>query len=76
LLKAIPDAVDDLANGFYELNIDEVKHVLEKICDDAKSAAGLVEQAWDGKDDEYTAWMRKWKDAMASKAKKKADESG
>jgi hypothetical protein len=70
LLRAIPDAVDDLANGFYELDVDEVKAVLEKICGDAKSAAGLVEQSWDGKDDEYTAWVRKWKDAMVPKEKK------
>jgi hypothetical protein len=75
LLRAIPDAVDDLANGFYELDVDEVKTVLEKVCDDAKSAAALVEHSWDGKDDEYTAWVRKWKDAMVPKEKKPVGSS-
>jgi hypothetical protein len=68
LLRAIPDAVDDLANGFYELDTDDVQNVLEKICDEAKSAAGLVEQSWEGKDDEYTGWVGKWRDAMMPKA--------
>jgi hypothetical protein len=70
LLRGIPDAVDDLANGFYELDVNEIKTVLEKICEDAKSAARMVEQSWIGKDDEYTTWARKWKDAIMPKEKK------
>jgi hypothetical protein len=74
-LIAIPDQVDDLANGFYELDVDEINTVLESVCKDAKSAAGLVEKAWDGEEDSFTAWKGKWKTAMLPK-ESKANEDG
>lgn len=66
LLKSIPESVDELASAFYDLDGDEAKVLLKKCCDDAVRAATIVKQNWDGKDDEFTAWSGKWKDAMGT----------
>jgi Grap2 and cyclin-D-interacting len=66
LLKSIPESVDELASAFYDLDGDEAKVLLKKCCDDAVRAATIVQQNWDGKDDEFTAWSGKWKDAMGT----------
>ena len=66
LLKSIPESVDDLASAFYDLDDDEARVLLKKCCDDAVRAATIVNQNWDGKDDEFTAWSGKWKDAMGT----------
>ncbi|KAF2006913.1 hypothetical protein P154DRAFT_178525 [Amniculicola lignicola CBS 123094] len=64
ILKSIPDTVDDLASGFYDLDEEEAKETLEKCCREAKSAAALVKQSWAGQDDEFTAWSEKWVSAL------------
>ena len=66
LLKSIPESVDELASAFYDLDGDEARALLKKCCDDAVRAATVVKQNWDGKDDEFTAWSGKWKDAMGT----------
>jgi len=63
-LKTIPDTVDDLASAFYDLDEDEAKHTLDKVCNEARSAAELVKQSWTGTDDEFTAWSAKWATAL------------
>ena len=68
LLCTIPDLVDELANAFYELDVDEVDMLLEQISEKAKRAAVEVKLSWDAKEDEFTAWTTKWEDAMKSKA--------
>jgi uncharacterized protein YukE len=66
LLKTIPDTVDDLASAFYDLDQDEAQQTLDKSCDEAKRAAELVKQEWNGTEDEFTAWSEKWKNAINS----------
>lgn len=66
LLRSIPEQVDDLASAFYDLDEEEAKKMLEKCCEEAKSAAGLVNQSWSGADDEFTAWAAKWEDALGA----------
>jgi hypothetical protein len=66
LLKTIPDTVDDLASAFYDLDQDEAQQTLDKSCDEAKRAAELVKQDWNGTEDEFTAWSEKWKNAINS----------
>lgn len=63
-LQTIPDSVDDMASAFYELNGDQAKKVFEKLSTDAVSASDMVKQNWDGKDDEFTAWSAKFRDAI------------
>jgi hypothetical protein len=64
LLKTLPETVDDLASGFYDLDEAEAKTTLDKCCSEAKSAAELVKQSWTGSDDEFTAWSEKWVSAF------------
>jgi hypothetical protein len=64
LLKTIPETVDDLASAFYDLDEEEAKETLDKVCGEAKSAIALVLQNWTGTDDEFTAWSGKWIEAL------------
>jgi hypothetical protein len=64
LLKTIPETVDDLASAFYDLDEEEAKETLDKVCGEAKSAIALVKQNWTGTDDEFTAWSGKWIEAL------------
>jgi hypothetical protein len=64
VLKTIPETVDDLASAFYDLDLDEAKETLDKVCGEAKSAIDLVKQNWIGTDDEFTAWSGKWVEAL------------
>lgn len=60
LLKELPESVDDLANAFYELDSDQVDVILASCINNACSAAELLKTDWNGKDDEFTAWVTKW----------------
>ncbi|TIA45963.1 hypothetical protein D6C83_05600 [Aureobasidium pullulans] len=60
LLKDLPESVDDLANAFYELDADQVDTILASCVANACSAAELLKIDWNGKDDEFTAWVTKW----------------
>ncbi|KAI5199017.1 hypothetical protein AUEXF2481DRAFT_3383 [Aureobasidium subglaciale EXF-2481] len=60
LLKELPESVDDLANAFYELDADQVDTILASCVANACSAADLLKTDWNGKDDEFTAWVTKW----------------
>ncbi|KAH7139007.1 hypothetical protein B0J11DRAFT_546580 [Dendryphion nanum] len=64
VLKTIPDTVDDLASAFYDLDEDEATETLQTCLNHAKSAAQLVQQNWQGKDDEFTTWSGKWISAL------------
>jgi uncharacterized protein YukE len=69
--KAISEAVDDLANAFYELNADQAQANLEHILNEAQTTASNMEQSWNGLGDEFTTWASKWKDAISKKAEEK-----
>jgi hypothetical protein len=63
-LKRIPHQIDELAGCFYDLDEARVKELLRKCMDEAKSANRVVETNWDGQEDEFTAWLRKWNEAV------------
>ena len=60
LLRELPEFVDDLANAFYELDAENVDAILATCVSNACSAADLLKTDWNGKDDEFTAWVTKW----------------
>lgn len=60
LLKELPESVDDLANAFYELDAQQIDAILATCVENACSAADLLKTDWNGKDDEFTAWVTKW----------------
>ncbi|KAK4493921.1 hypothetical protein PRZ48_015107 [Zasmidium cellare] len=63
-LKIAQSGVDDLAGSFYDLDDDGAKSELEKCVDEAKSACGIARLSWEGKEDEFTAWSKKWEEAI------------
>ncbi|KAL1618298.1 hypothetical protein SLS54_007275 [Diplodia seriata] len=64
ILRAIPDSVDEMASAYYDLDGDEANRVFAKIAADALRASELVKRSWDGKDDEFTAWAARFRDAI------------
>ena len=63
-LKLIPDYVDDLANAFYELDNLDAEVGLSKICALGKRCIKLTSRSWNGEEDEFTTWSRKWIEAI------------
>ncbi|KAK4542590.1 hypothetical protein LTR36_006638 [Oleoguttula mirabilis] len=64
-LRRIPHQVDELASCFYDLDEERAKAMLAKCTDEAKRAALVMEKSWEtAADDEFTAWSRKWKEAV------------
>lgn len=64
ILKSIPEAADDLASSFYDLDEEEAKKGLDKCGVEAKRAVEVVRKNWKGEEDEFTAWGMKWVDAF------------
>ncbi|KAL0265363.1 hypothetical protein SLS55_001328 [Diplodia seriata] len=64
ILRAIPDSVDEMASAYYDLDGDEANRVFAKIAADALRASDLVKRSWDGRDDEFTAWAARFRDAI------------
>lgn len=56
-LKEIPDAVDELASAFYDLDPEEIDKRMRECFDIAKKAAETVERDWRGEEDEFTIWV-------------------
>jgi hypothetical protein len=56
-LKEIPDAVDELASAFYDLDPDGIDKRMRECFDIAKKAAECVERDWRGEEDEFTTWV-------------------
>lgn len=63
-LKRIPHQVDELASNFYDLDEDGARQMSEKCIYEAKAAGADMELSWDGVEDEFTVWLRKWKVAI------------
>ncbi|KAF2144921.1 uncharacterized protein K452DRAFT_265377 [Aplosporella prunicola CBS 121167] len=66
ILSSIPDQIDEVASAFYDLDGEEAKKVFADCCGNARKAADLVKQNWEGKDDEFTAWSAKFVEAMST----------
>lgn len=63
-LKALPDAVDDMASNFYDLDEEAAKSALDDCVKKASETARLAELGYDGNTDEFSAWSKKWIEAV------------
>nr|POE78612.1 uncharacterized protein c22e12.18 [Quercus suber] len=63
-LRRVPHQVDELASVFYDLDEEQAAQMLATCVAEAKRAGTAVLLNWDGREDEYTAWYRKWEDAI------------
>ena len=63
-MRRIPHQVDELASNFYDVDEDGARQVLTKCIAEAKGASTVVELNWNGEEDEFTAWVKKWSAAV------------
>lgn len=64
VLKKIPDITDELANAFYELDAVEIDKRMDECFFTGFAAVELLVNDWAGKEDEFTAWARKFQVEM------------
>lgn len=60
ILKRIPDVTDELASAFYELNVTEIDRRMDECFFAGFGATELLVKNWEGKEDEFTAWVSKF----------------
>jgi hypothetical protein len=70
-LKASSEAVDDLANAFYELDAEHAQEDLDGIVKDAQATAENMNKSWNGFEDEFTVWVTKWKETISKQTGEK-----
>ncbi|KAI9673466.1 MAG: hypothetical protein M1817_002928 [Caeruleum heppii] len=63
-LASLPEEVDELASFFYDMDEQGVQEQLTKCSELATDAGTLVEMSWEGTEDAYTNWVRKWVDLL------------
>jgi hypothetical protein len=63
-LKALPDSIDDLASNFYDLDEDAARAALGGCVKKACETATLAKLNYDGKEDEFSTWSKKWVEAV------------
>lgn len=62
-LKALPHMVDDLASTFYDLEEEPAKTALDDCVKKACETATLARLDYEGKEDEFSTWSKKWVEA-------------
>lgn len=63
-LKALPDSVDDLASTFYDLDDEAARAALSDCVKKACETATLATLDYNGKEDEFSTWSKKWVEAV------------
>ena len=58
IMRKIPDTTDNLANAFYELDGKEIDRLMDECFSTGVRAAELLLTNWEGREDEYTNWVR------------------
>lgn len=62
-LKTLPDMIDDLASTFYDLEEESAKTALSDCVKKARETADMAKLDYDGKEDEFSTWSKKWIEA-------------
>lgn len=64
VLKKIPDITDELANGFYELDVKEIDKRMDDVFFTAYATAELLLKDWNDQQDEFSEWLQKFQASM------------
>jgi hypothetical protein len=56
-LQKLPSAADELASAFYELDPGLVDARMREFFETGKEAASMMGRDWEGREDEFTAWV-------------------
>lgn len=57
VMKKIPDAIDELASAFYDLDGEEIDKRMDECFCKGFAAAELLLNNWEGQKDEFTVWV-------------------
>ncbi|KAF2765267.1 hypothetical protein EJ03DRAFT_210755 [Teratosphaeria nubilosa] len=63
-LRRLPHQVDELVSCFYDLDDVRAMAQLRKCVAEASHVAERFSTGWDGREDEFTTWSGKWKEAI------------
>jgi len=64
VFRKIPDITDELASAFYELDGAGIDKRMDECFLTGFAAVELLVKNWEGKEDEFTVWARKFQVAM------------
>ncbi|QIW95705.1 hypothetical protein AMS68_001223 [Peltaster fructicola] len=64
--KQISNMVDDMASSFYDLDEELAEKKLHDLLGQAMSCADIMEHNVKDKEDEFTNWLTRWKEAISS----------
>ena len=66
-LETIPSETDDMANAFYELDGADATARLDRCSELARVAAEMALWDWEGREDAFSHWIRKWLEMLDEK---------
>ena len=58
--QAWTDLADEIAEALYMRDEEDVTRILDALKGSARKCIGHARMSWDGKEDEFTAWVDKW----------------
>jgi hypothetical protein len=59
-LQKLPHRFEDITMAFYDLDVDKVDVLTDRLVLDASTAAERVLKDWDGREDQFTIWAGKF----------------
>jgi len=59
-MELVQGDIDELAGTLYEMNTGKIRKRLDTLTSNAKTTAKMLDLTWDGKKDEFTAWLVTW----------------
>ncbi|GIZ45975.1 hypothetical protein CKM354_000911900 [Cercospora kikuchii] len=63
-MSDLQEELDEIAAGFYDLDEDAVKEILEKCVNESREVSQLARLDWAAREDEFTTWRDKWDEAI------------
>ena len=63
--RTATNLADSIAESLYGENKEDATHQLQALRDDVEACVSKVANAWDGTEDEFTAWVRQWQAKLA-----------
>ncbi|PPJ60522.1 hypothetical protein CBER1_03197 [Cercospora berteroae] len=63
-MSDLQEELDEIAAGFYDLDEDAAKEILEKCVNESREVSQLARLDWAAREDEFTTWRDKWDEAI------------
>lgn len=63
-LRRMPHQIDEFASNLYDLDDSTAQATLKRSVDEAKAACEVMKLDWNGKEDTFTEWLKRWNAAV------------